>query len=266
MNTHHAIYLCLVMLLTSRSQSLAQSPLIRPTGQGHTEAASGCATRPPTLPNGFEKANAAAARAADGTPDSVRGFVDETFNRSTLRRAPESVRQRVTKAELQFHQGKRKGISNESLARAVNDSAIAFGAPDTAKTSVAQIHLVRMLIAQEAPNVGQTWDPERLVCTDLMTPSQAVFVALFLLDQKLLNPDYQLDPDKWSARERKRQVQMTDMNPKDLAALHGARARSAKPTPYAHRVAGLLAGEQLGEVGVVTLGVHRTLDSLGLER
>jgi hypothetical protein len=116
----------------------------------------------------------------------------KSTSRAHLSVAPESVRKRLANAEEKFRRNDHRTISEAEFVEACNRTAAEFDLPDYARTSGAQVHAFRELLRQMAPSaIGRSGHSTE------MTPAEAVFVALQLASQKVLNPDYQVPPNRW---------------------------------------------------------------------
>ena len=138
---------------------------------------------------------------------SVRALTEAVFNYPhTFGRMPSPVeialKDKLTQAELNHLRGNRTGVREEDLANFLNTLADRFRLPDYARTNANQIRTLRMSLALNAPifmgrkmttpdaNINDSINPE-------MTPLQAVHVASVMLDQKIINPDFQVTPTEW---------------------------------------------------------------------
>ena len=101
--------------------------------------------------------------------------------------------------------GKKPPITEQTLSDAANDVMRTSGAPDWARTSVSELHFIRMALRDLLPRFVGTVDSE-LQLSDKMTPVEAVFVVMTLGKGMVLEPDDFLNgPDGYVARAHERQ-------------------------------------------------------------
>jgi hypothetical protein len=109
---------------------------------------------------------------------------------------------RLVKAEKAYLQKQRSGVQEQTVVDVINGLADKFAVPDYAKTSALQVRYLRMTEALTSPNfmgrgvarpdakIGDSVNPE-------MSPIQAAHLMLIVIDQKFVNPDYQIPPAEW---------------------------------------------------------------------
>ena len=149
---------------------------------------------------------ALAARANDR--DTVVALVDAVFDRLLpAARCGNPFRHRVAEAEMSFRRGRQPAISERELSEAANDVLAAAGAPTWARTSVAQMHLLRESLRPELPRfIGTVASEYRL--SDRLSPVEAAFVSMELANGVLDDPTFRDGPDAWV-----RQVRALQANP-----------------------------------------------------
>lgn len=160
-----------------------------------------------------------AQQARSGNETAVHELADEVFNTAYFVELPsdvkELIKERVVRDELRHREGKRGGVEEDKIVLAINELARKLDAPDYAQTSVAQVRALRVRLMQGYPNfiaqetsdkkrglnkrVGDSINPE-------MSPLEAVFVAGVLLQQKMLNEDFQHPPGEWEDKLQKKQL------------------------------------------------------------
>jgi hypothetical protein len=159
----------------------------------------------PGVSQAFEIIDGAASAAPANDEEAVRALVDAVFDRllpGTLCSNP--FRRRVADAELKFRQGRRPFISETQLSAIANEVLVAGGAPTWARTSVAQLHLLRALLRPELPRFIGTVASENHL-SDRMSPVEVAFVALELGSGMTHGPEEFRDgPDNWVERTRTR--------------------------------------------------------------
>ena len=159
----------------------------------------------PGVSQAFEIIDGAAFAAHANDKEAVRALVDAVFDRllpGTLCSNP--FRRRVADAELRFRQGHQPSISETQLSGVANEVLVAGGAPTWARTSVAQLHLLRELLRPELPRFVGTVASEYHL-SDRMSPVEVAFVALELGNGMTIGPEeFRHGPDSWVEHTRAR--------------------------------------------------------------
>ena len=147
---------------------------------------------------------------------TVRALVDKLWEFPRVYPVPASiqdqVKNRLVSAEISYRQGRRQGVEEQGVVRALNALAEAFGAPDYAMTSPRQVRVIRMGLAISEPKfmgagiarrgmkVGDSIDSS-------MSPLQAVHLLAFTIEQKLSNPEFQVAPGEWDGTHYQIQIE-----------------------------------------------------------
>jgi hypothetical protein len=146
-----------------------------------------------------------AAVATTDDPNSIRDLVDELFNLPrAYPRMPsiiaDTVKNRLVQAEILYRQGKKPGVREQDIVDVHNDLVDRFEGPRHSKTTLSQVRTLRMWLALSQPKLmgtgiarqdgGQTINPT-------MAPVQAAHLLATLIDQKFINPDFQVTPEEW---------------------------------------------------------------------
>lgn len=192
----------------------------------------------------------------------IRDLADEvftSFNADLV--SPEivgSVKDRVVRAEVNYRRGNGHPVSEFGVVRMTNMLMKRLGAPAYAQTNVYEVRRLEMnflpflskFIGKKPAGrshgpkaLGSSFNPE-------MSPLEAVAIANLLIQQKRVNPAYQLTHDEWVAKRLGKNASKHDMNDKSRSdAIEKAIQR----------------GGDLGVYELVKLP-HRALDLLGVER
>jgi hypothetical protein len=139
--------------------------------------------------------------------NSVRALVDEIFN------YPHSfgqihpvmdtiVKERLTQAEMKYKLGLGPGVQESDIVHIANTLADKFQLPEYARTTLHQVEVLRFSYELSSPvfmgvlsplkdSEASRMEPPKL------SPAQATFLLLTLVDVKMISPDYQLAPDEW---------------------------------------------------------------------
>jgi hypothetical protein len=122
------------------------------------------------------------------------------------------VKDRLVRAESDFLQGKRAGVREEDVALLVNTVSEKLKLPVFAKTSKNQIRALRMNMALASPvfmgrgmananmRVGES-------ITSELSPLQAIHIIGVLVDQKFLDPHFQVSPQQWDQDSHGKEIE-----------------------------------------------------------
>jgi hypothetical protein len=148
---------------------------------------------------------------------SVRALADEIFNYPhVVPRMPSNlesdVKDRLVRAEVDFLAGRKPGVREEDIVLLVNTVSEKLKLPDFAKTSTKQIRALRMNMALASPvfmgrgmangnmRVGESINSE-------LSPLQAVHVIGVMIDQKFLDPHFQVLPQQWDQESHGKEIE-----------------------------------------------------------
>jgi hypothetical protein len=140
---------------------------------------------------------------------SIQALADEVFLvPRAYPRMPDvvagAVKARLVQAEAKYMHGEGPGVQEQEVVTLLNDLATRFGAPEYAKTSLAQVRVMRMTLLLSAPVfMGRGMMPDHARLGDsvntTMSPLQAAHLVGGMIDQKMLNPDFQVAPAEWDS-------------------------------------------------------------------
>ncbi len=146
------------------------------------------------------------ARAAkSGEEAAVRGLADEIFSQFDTEHAPagldDAIKDRLVRAEVNYRSSHGQGISDAQVVRMVNRLTHEIGAPSFARTDVFELRRLKTgllpytsdLQSRAAGNAVGPKDPQ----ASSMSPLEATYFAVLLVQQKRSNPEYQLTHDEW---------------------------------------------------------------------
>src|SRR5438876_11853703 len=194
-----------------------QSTVVRGQSQSSTGAASQNA-------DPFNELNRKARAAKSGEPNSVQALADEFFASTAVfpeipPEAVDAMKDRLVRAEMEYRggNGKQKSIEEIDVARMVNQLADALSLPDYAKTCPLQVRHLRMSLLLYLPNIiGQEHFKEKpgakrkvgSIMSGKMSPLEAAYVALVLLEQKKDNAAFQVTSEEWRALVYKKKLDL----------------------------------------------------------
>lgn len=147
----------------------------------------------------FDYVEATAKGALTDQPPDVNRYIQEVFRHTVFGNAPTAIRERVVRAEIAFRRGGATGVSAESLVYTINRAADEIGAPGYFATSTQQVNLYRSIMRQFIPDLGRS-ATRRTTLAQPMSPAEVMFIALNLVTQKLMNPEYQKPLSSWLTR------------------------------------------------------------------
>jgi hypothetical protein len=210
----------------------------------------------PAVQAGFIQAfgviDGAALAAGANDKERVTALVDVVFDRLLpATRCGNRLRNRVADAEVRFRQGLRPSISEREWSEAANEALGTAGAPEWARVSVAELHLLREELRPELPRfIGTVRSGYQL--SDRLSPVEAAFVAMQLGSGLIHDPDEFRDgPDGWV--EHVRAIQANPAPPQPPKAVLRV---SVQTGPNLER-------ELNDRESPTSRSVHRFLDHLG---
>jgi hypothetical protein len=179
-----------------------------------------------------------AALAAPENEQSMRDLADAvlSFPRLYLQMAPEVeafVKNRLVRAEIRHRQGYQPGVLETDIVTLFDEFVEEFHLPPYARTSISQLHILRMRLALLEPQfmgpglarqgsvVGDSINPE-------MSPLQGLHLVQTLVDQKLLNPEFQVLPEEWDKSIEKSRFADSQCSTSDESASLGS-GQNASP-------------------------------------
>jgi hypothetical protein len=157
--------------------------------------------------NPYESIEKKEALVKPNDPNSVKALVDEIFNfPRAFPRMPtlveDAAKDRLVQAEMLYRQGKKPGVQEQDVVRIINDLADKLGGPPHSKTTHSQLCVLRMSLSLAEPRFMGTGVARQGAAfgepiTPSMGPAQAVHLIGTLIDQKFLDPDFQVTPQEW---------------------------------------------------------------------
>lgn len=235
----------------------------------------------PSLRRPWQLLEAKARAAEGGDQGSVRALADQIFNQwpGSAQFPPEvtePVKERLVRAEIDYRRGKAKGITHVDIAKTNNDVVEKLGLPEYMTLCPRQVRQLRLDTLTFTPffmgkgmtrrnmEVGEKMNPA-------MSPLQAANVVMFAMQQKLLNPDFQVTPGEWMARQHELSVQRWQAgtsggqlatgqanSPPRLVARNNPKMKEILDT-FQNRMATMSLDDTLQMA-------HGALDTLGIER
>ncbi len=149
------------------------------------------------------------ARAAKGGQEgAVRALANDIFDTFGMRTESNAVmhpfQERIIQAELSYRNGTGQKIPEIKVVRMINGLVRKIGAPDYARTDLGEVRRLRMGLLTYLPALveGEGKSSKREVGSSIdrsMSPLEAVYVTLLMLQQKQHNDEYQLSPSERTA-------------------------------------------------------------------
>jgi hypothetical protein len=219
------------------------------------------------MPGGFTTAQIDsledAARAAQaGDTAAVRTLTDTVMNWLPMRFHPSvNLNDRIYQAELRFRQHTQPGVSVERLASALNQLTADLKLPAYVKTNANQVQTYRMALTRVYPMFlsapQATSQPP-----DVVSPSAAMFLLLQLLQMKMTQISYQIDPDTW-VRDVEAKRKEAASRPPSRSAVLTIGKQSSRDQALARQYQAL-AGEVASNSDRTVRPIQALLTSLGL--
>lgn len=244
-------------------------------GKSSTSAHATASTPDAATLDPLARLNAKARAARTHDVAAVRDLVDESFNVVALNNAPagmtDAIKERLTRAEMNWRNGATKGVSDANIAHTVNHLAERFGAPAYARTNRYEVRLLHTALLPYLPDfIGRnnTGSAQVIVGSSInherMSPLEAAFVTAMLLRQKQTNPDYQLTHDeqisRWKERHSKAKKDKADKKGDDAV-------KEQEHTRRKNAIAAALSNGAAGMSPVELLSLPSdVLDDLGVEQ
>ncbi len=169
-----------------------------------------------------EKASQHIEEADRAYENSIRELADVLFSEfgvaGLTAEATEGIKSRLVEAELKYREN-HQGVREANIVRLINDLADKLGAPDYARTSPEQVRVMRAELRIFLPSLVAVETQEekmglkRKVGTEMnpeVSPLEAAFLAMLMMQQKMLNDDWQQTPQEWASNRRKKQLSHED--------------------------------------------------------
>jgi len=212
----------------------------------------------------------AVARAFGYGPERYEGSYSPV--NSMMRAEADKVKDRLKRSEIAYQEGKKAGIPEENVVRAMNDLAGKFGAPGYAKTDKYEVRKLRAsmlsveydLVSKKESKKGlKDKDDGKKVVESVgptMSPLEAVYVTSSLIVQKLTNSEYQRTHEerraRWAEEHDGRRALETDAGPRILP-------QTDRQVEMSHVVSRGVRARGSSEQRAL---IHESLDILGIDR
>lgn len=162
-----------------------------------------------------------AQEAKSGDPEAVRALADEIF--ATTAPEPEfqnpvveDVKDRLVRAEVEYKSRStgQESIDENNIVRTVNQVADVLQLPDYARTSPLQVRLLRLSLLPHLPHfIAQDLNGRAAANPNIhskisnkVSPLEAAYLVLALVQQKRNNPAFQLTPKEFRDSVYARQI------------------------------------------------------------
>jgi hypothetical protein len=236
----------------------------------------------------FARINESARIAKSGDPAAIRQLADEILDVASFPEISGStldqMKERIVRSELNFRSTGQGSIPEKNIVKMINNLADKMGAPDYAKVDGILVRQMRVKMFIRSPNLfSQAVTRENngrggvgSALRTEMSPIEASFLAMFLLQQKMINESYQVTPKEWRANLHQWQIQrwQTFRNLKDSGHVGSlpreqlkeglsAREPSAKSIEMSQAISQAKAHMKLTELFNLA---DTSLDDLGIAR
>ena len=180
-----------------------------------------------------------------------------------------SMKERLVRAELKYRSGK-KGTSEANIVRTVNRLADALQAPAYAQTSALQVRILRVELMKVYPSfiaeetdvnkkglkkkVGDKINPD-------VSPLEAFYITATMLQQKMLNGDWQETPEEFQKNLHKKEFMRPARSTRPKATINPPNTgKRREMAAVVERAAAKLSNEEalsLVEATLTTLGIAK---------
>jgi len=114
----------------------------------------------------------------------------------------EIVESRLVQSEMNYRLGRNPGIKESTVVEIGNTLADKLKLPESAHITVHQVEVLRLGMELSMPSFMGNAAPEIEKVgahpeASELSPAQATQILLVLIDQKIINPEYQLSPEEW---------------------------------------------------------------------
>lgn len=139
--------------------------------------------------------------AKSGTDADVKNFVNVAVRPVGVPNfVADQFRSAIVTAEQEFRAGKHPGVTEQELLEFHNRLAMKLNLPTYAMVDKKQLRVMRILFMQGepiamAPNKQKPTDKE---ISPILSPVQAAHLESMIIMQKIANPVFQVEPNKWS--------------------------------------------------------------------
>lgn len=245
-----------------------------PTASAHAQPDAVQEGEPERKPTAIERINEKARAARSGQPDAVRELTDAVFEtivdpNYVSADAARELKDRVYRSEMEYRQGKRKGVDEIEVVKVINGLAKKYEAPDYAKTNQREVRELRMSMlltdgdfVARGRNDGKGRKKRKKGDTigSEMSPLEAVYVTADMVKQKMYNEDYQLTQEEHRAR-------WAEKHSGKKKSCEGGDCAKVLDSPRYKEMQEVVSRATTPEAAVDALDTaHRTLNILGIDR
>lgn len=163
----------------------------------------------------FDKVNQKAKAAKKNDEKAVKELTEEIVDMLAPAAVPsfikDKMKTRLARAEKNHRASKKDGISESNVVKMINELADKFGAPEYVKTDLLQVRVARIGLSAYMPDFVATEASEpkqgERKTLGLMSPLEAMTVAMHLLQQKMSNEAWQLTPQEFATNLHRKQLE-----------------------------------------------------------
>jgi hypothetical protein len=141
-------------------------------------------------------------------PQATRVFIDEVLQNTSFKFLNPDAVDRCVRSEMSFHGGCQGAVKEQQVVLAINNVLSGLEVPGSNVINQTQIRFTRIRLLPLLPHVMQSPDntPGDLL-SDSMTPAAALYLASFVVHQKMTLPLWQQTPDDFMQTVQKERVQ-----------------------------------------------------------
>lgn len=186
-------------------------------GATHAQGNNSNPSNRPTYQNPWRPLEEKAKAAKSGDQGSIRALADQVFDQwNGFAQVPaeltDAVKDRLVRTEIDYRQGKREGVEERNIMDMTNAVAEKLGMPEYMKLNRREVRGMRLATLFFMPTfmgTGMTRKDMKVgdKINSSMSPLQAAELVTMVMQQKLINPEFQLTPADWTAREQENHLQ-----------------------------------------------------------
>ena len=131
-----------------------------------------------------------------GSLQSTRNFMEALVQITSFKSLNPDAVDRCVRNEVSFHSNNQSAVTEQQVVRAVNDLLSVLAVPGSKIVSQEQVRYTRIRLLPLLPTLMQSPDhPTESIVSEKMTPASALFLASFIVHQKMTLPVWQKSPE-----------------------------------------------------------------------
>lgn len=141
-------------------------------------------------------------------PQATKAFITTVLQNTSFRSLNSDAADRFVRNEMSFHAGSQEAVKEEHVVLAVNNVLSGLAVPGSNVVNQAQIRFIRLRLLPLLPHIMQSPDTTAgEIVSDSMTPAAALYLASFVILQKMTLPVWQQTPEQFMQTVQAESVQ-----------------------------------------------------------